>query len=190
MSHSVRKGFCRDCRANVQQVRRFDSKLLWLFDALTFRFASRFRVGSWHCLQCTRKSVYLRLPRPGARNIVIGGERTTEASVETAGNYIQRDRSLIASQERSSRYSPKYRESIVQKILDGHVTIAEIRRELNLSESDIISWIGIVVRDKSEKIEQLTQVIQAISDDRPPKFLETTNENPDDVIDVNTSNGS
>lgn len=186
MSRSVRKGYCRDCQANVNHVRRFDSNIAWLLDTMTFYFVSRFRLGAWHCLQCTRKSVYLKLPRPGGRTIVIGGDSSPKdfADVEGAGNYIRRDRSLVARRERSSRYSAKYRESIVQKILDGHATIAEVKRELSLSESDLIDWIASVVAEQAEKIAQMTKMLEAFSADENVHLLTTDRNMADDVLEA------
>lgn len=165
MSKRVRKGYCRDCQANVDHVRRFVSSLAWLLDHLSFRFISRFRLGSWHCLQCTRNSIYLNLPRADARTIQIGRSASPESNenqVESAGNFLRSEQSLIAKKQRLSRFSPKYRENVVQKILAGHVTIGEMCRELDLSEADIIEWFAELFENQSNKIQQLKDLVMAL----------------------------
>lgn len=90
--------------------------------------------------------------------------------VEHAGNYLRREKSLVARRERCSRYSEKYRESIVQKILDGDSTIAEVRRELDLSEQDILDWIALAYFDQAKKIEELNAIIFALTEGAPMRI--------------------
>ncbi len=175
MSSRVRKGFCKDCCANINHTRIFRSKIGWFLDFITFRFVSRFRLGPWRCPQCNRRSFYLHLPR-GSANTIRPSTRLRSVAeeekvvVEHAGNYLRREKSLVARRERCSRYSEKYRESIVQKILDGDSTIAEVRRELDLSEQDILDWIALAYFDQAKKIEELNAIIFALTEGAPMRI--------------------
>lgn len=185
MSRRVRKGYCRDCQANVDHVRKFTSALAWLLDHLSFQFFSRFRLGSWHCLQCTRNSIYLNLPRVDARTIQLGQSPQTtpdEIQVESVGNFLRGEHSLIAKKQRLSRFSSKYRENVVQKILAGHVTIAEMCRELNLSEADVIEWFAEVFESQSSQIQQLKDLVLAMGPNGVIRRIDAPDEVPNNVI--------
>ena len=175
MTIRVRKGFCKDCCANVNHTRRFDSLFAWFLDVVTFQFVARFRLGPWRCIQCTRKTVYLSLPRSEAKTVQLGTESEDQNQddglvVESGGNFLRREKSLVARRERCKRYSDKYRESIVQKILDGDSTIAEVRRELDLSEQDILDWIALAYDDQGQKIKELTSIITALTEGAPMRI--------------------
>ena len=119
-------------------------------------------------MQCTRRSIYLHLPRSDAKTIQIGNEANSRGTedgliVEQAGNFLRREKSLVARKERCSRYSDKYRESIVQKILDGDTTIADVRHELGLSEPDVLDWIALAYEEQGRKIKELEEIIFALT---------------------------
>ncbi len=188
MSRSVRKGYCRDCQANVNHLRRFVSHIAWLLDALTFRFIGRFRFGYWHCMQCTRKSVYLPLARRDVRTIApLQTESESESHpVETAGNYL-RNESLLSKKGRISRYSSKYREGVVKKILSGHATIAEMKRELNVSEADLLDWIASAFDGQNGKIRQLTEIINRLNANGNVQLLKLQEELRDNVVEASAT---
>lgn len=186
MASRLRKGFCKDCCVNVSHARNFRTKLGWFLDMITFQFASRFRLGSWRCLQCTRRSIYLRLPRSDAKTLQIDDSAKLDPKedglvVESGGNYLRREKSLIARKERCSRYSDKYRESIVQKILDGDSTIAEVRQELGLSELDILDWISLAYDDRGRKIKELEELIYVVTEGSTMR-IESEDPLPDHVV--------
>ena len=101
--------------------------------------------------------------------------------VESGGNYLRREKSLIARKERCSRYSDKYRESIVQKILDGDSTIAEVRQELGLSELDILDWISLAYDDRGRKIKELEELIYVVTEGSTMR-IESEDPLPDHVV--------
>lgn len=193
MSKPVRKGYCRDCQANVKHVRRFRSALTRSFDKLTFRFMARFRLGSWHCLQCTRNTIYLALPRADVRTIHIGRAeqpKSEETQVESAGNFLRNEHSLVAKKQRLSRYSPKYREGVVHKILSGHVTVAEMCRELELSETDLMEWFAAVFDEQAIKIKQLSSLIEALGENGMIQRISAEDEFDHNVIDSKSAGKS
>ena len=58
-----------------------------------------------------------------------------------------------------------------------------MRRELDLSEADLVDWIAIVVEGQTEKIAQLTKIIQVFSADGQIQALETDLESNGEVLD-------
>ena len=186
MASRLRKGFCKDCRANVSHARRFRTKLGWLLDFLTFQFTARFRLGSWRCPQCGRRSIYLHLPRSDVKTIQFGDNTKSETTedgltVEHAGNFLLNEKSLLARRERCNRYSEKYRESIVHKILVSDTTIAEVRQELGLSEQDILDWIAQAYDDRGLKIKELEEIIFVLTHGSTMR-IDSEDQLPDRVV--------
>lgn len=190
MNRSMRKGYCRDCRANVNHVRRFVSNIAWLLDTLSFQFMGRFRLGHWHCPQCTRKSFYLPLARRDARTIPpLNSKEPIAPQVESAGNFL-RSQSLVARKSHASRYSAKYREGVVKKILSGRVTLSEMSREISVPEVELIDWIATAFNDQQSKIRQLTDVIKMLNANGNLHLLRTPEELPADIVESNLSRDS
>ena len=186
MASRLRRGFCKDCCANVSHARRFRTKLGWLLDVLTFQFSARFRLGSWRCLQCSRHSIYLHLSRSDAKTIQFGDNSKQEASedgltVEHGGNFLLNEKSLLARRERCNRYSEKYRESIVHKILVGDTTIADVRQELGLSEQDVLDWIAQAYDDRGQKIKELEEIIFVLTNGSTMR-IDSEDQLPDRVV--------
>ncbi len=122
-------------------------------------------------MQCEHHRFYLPLRRKNAPEYrpEDGSPETNETNETTprtpggelVGNFIRTDQSLVIRRNRASRFSPKYRDGIVQKILLG-TAMADIRRELNLSEQDLVDWIADMLARKQEKIEQLQSTLDQI----------------------------
>lgn len=186
MASRLRRGFCKDCCANVSHARRFRTKAGWLLDVLTFQFSARFRLGSWRCLQCARRSIYLHLSRSDAKTIQLGDNAKQEAgedglTIEHGGNFLLNERSLLARRERCNRYSEKYRESIVHKILAGQTTIPEVRQELGLSEQDLLDWIAQAYDDRNQKIKELEEIIYVLTHGSTIR-IDAEDQLPDQVV--------
>jgi transposase-like protein len=156
----TKHGFCPDCRKNVHHVHVFRSIAARLVDGCTLWLVPKvLRLGSWHCRVCNRHSTLLAFCQSGALDY----ERQTPEVVQTAaGNFIKRDQSLVMRSERNSRYTKKFRQSVVERILNGKATLSSIREELNLSESDLIGWINEVVEGQAELISQLNRMVDVL----------------------------
>jgi len=74
---------------------------------------------------------------------------------ESVGNFIKTDSSLLMKSTRLQRYSEKYRDAVVRRILSGTASIQQVREEKRLSESEIIDWISDLVERQQQKIETL-----------------------------------
>ncbi len=89
-------------------------------------------------------------------------EESESPASEKVGNFLRSDESLILQSTRASRYSRKYREGIVERILAGQATISQIRNELGVSEREVLDWINERVFRQQAKIAKLTQVVKSV----------------------------
>jgi len=163
-----------------------------LLDVLTLRILHLFRVGPWYCNQCERKSYLLKLSRwnystrPDVDDATQGDEADSETGFEPAGNYIKAEQSLVMRENRASRFSQKYRDAAVLRILTGDSTISQTRRDLKVSEKDLIDWMANLFTRKEEKIAELTEAIDNIRSSLPQELrltLEAAAEGSADVED-------
>ena len=92
------------------------------------------------------------------------GETTEEPDVEFehVGNVTRGDDSLLVRKARAARYSKKFRESVVERILTGKSTISQLRNELDLSERDLLDWVNEKVVMQGRQIKKLSQVVDAV----------------------------
>ncbi len=159
---------------HVAQYRfRFFRQLRW---AIT-RFFLKFRFGRWHCTVCgtdcgrllrprTKVDQWEFKPRPERdnpeRDSRLNKSDKSDGAAQPVGNFLLQERSMAAKQERTFPFTDKFRESIIERLLNGHVTIREIRDELHLSEADLLSWIDDCLQQKQRRIEELTALLTAL----------------------------
>ncbi len=74
---------------------------------------------------------------------------------ESVGNFIKTDSSLLMKSTRLQRYSEKYRDAVVRRILTRSSSIKQVREEKQLSESEITDWIADFFQRQQEKIDAL-----------------------------------
>ena len=96
----------------------------------------------------TKKPVASPDPKPAAQPI---------------GNFLKSDRSLTNRKHRLERFSEKYRDAVVRRILAGTATISQIRNDKQLSETEIAEWIADLFDRREKKIEQLERIVNSIS---------------------------
>ncbi|MEL7498224.1 MAG: hypothetical protein AAFN77_11480 [Planctomycetota bacterium] len=156
-------------------------------------FLSSCRVGPWYCLHCEKRTIFRRATRADAVDYRIIDPTEPLASPEDSvwvkadsqtmkaddatpvdqpiGNFIKSEKSLVVRKTRLLRFSEKYRDSIVERILSGNSTLTEVRHEKSLSEREILDWIA----DRVERLEielqqhhgdRLPPVLQIIANDR------------------------
>lgn len=124
-----------------------------IFDTATL-FVLNF--GPWYCSRCENQNRVLpwfRRREPTLRQIDDGSEQI--------GNFIRSDGSLVLRKKRSSRYSPKFREGVVFRLLGGKTNIAQLTTDLSVTEADLMAWIHEVLSSRDERIEQLTKLLTA-----------------------------
>ena len=168
-------GYCPMCMQNIEHSRVFSSGMFRVMDASTFQVCKIFRLGPWHCYQCERKSIYLRRPDRGAPTFhtkLARSEFTETVSEEPGvdepiGNFLKTDHSLVMRDKRTKRFSQKFRESAVERLLSNATSISQLRQELEVGESDIVDWIAEFVSRKRDQIEQLTRFIALMQETFP-----------------------
>lgn len=154
MSSGVYKlGYCVSCRRNVHHFRGSKSWSARCFDFVSLYV---FNFGPWYCSRCECRSQILpwfRRKEPTLRRIDDG--------TEAIGNFIRSDGSLVLRKKRSSRYSQKFREGVVLRLLTGKTNLAQLTTELKVTEADLMSWVNEVLLSRDERIQQLTSLLKS-----------------------------
>lgn len=146
-------GYCKDCRRNVQHFRGKKSLRAGVVDLLSLYILN---YGPWYCSQCERRSRslhWIRKSEPTIHHIEDGTERI--------GNFIRSDGSLVLRKKRSSRYSTKFREGVILRLLGGKTTIAQLTTELKVTEADLLAWISEVIENRDNRIGELTSLLRS-----------------------------
>ena len=86
----------------------------------------------------------------------------TEPEFEHVGNVTRTDDSLLVRQSRAARYSEKFRDGVVDRVLSGQSSISQIRNELNLSERDLLDWVKDRVTRQDDQIFKLTKIAETV----------------------------
>ena len=96
------------------------------------------------------------------KSVSLDEDQDSESVAEHVGNVTRSDDSLLVRKARAARYSKKFREGVVDRILSGNSTITQVRRELGLSERDLLDWINDRVLRQDQRIAKLGQVVEAV----------------------------
>ena len=86
------------------------------------------------------------------RHSYAASDTTPEA--EPVGNLVQ-DLSPVLQLNRPYRFTEKFRDSMVTRILEGKVTISSLVENGEYCEAELVSWIAVKVKRQEEKIETL-----------------------------------
>ena len=156
-------GYCRNCVKNVPHYEWYSSALFRLVDQMTFRKFRLIGVGPWHCVHCQIGTFYLRPAREDAVDYPIpasDSESDSTTKIETGqtesiGNFIREDESLVLRATRLKRFSQKYRDAVVRRVLKGSSTMAQVRQEMDVTEAELIVWISDVFDRQQVKIDSL-----------------------------------
>ncbi len=153
-------GYCASCMTNIPHVRRIANPVIWAVDLVSVRLvAPFFRLGPWYCVQCNNRKFLLPTRRRAAGTFDPGAEES--AQVESVGNYIRTTESLVMRRNRARRYSQKYRDGVVQRLIGGTATISQIGQELDLTERDLVDWIADALAGKQDRIDELTALLKS-----------------------------
>lgn len=93
------------------------------------------------------------------------------AEFERVGNVTRSDDSLVVRRARASRYSKKFRDGVVDRVLSGQSSISLVRSELDLSERDLLDWVQDRVARQDEhiaKLEQIVEVVEHLTNESSP----------------------
>lgn len=175
-------GYCRNCVKNVPYVEWHTSSLFQFLDNMTFGKLRMLRIGPWHCVHCQSQSIVLRRTQADAVDYPIqdlessGSHQNQDVApghAESVGNFIRTDESLVMRSNRLKRFSEKYRDAVVRRILKGSTTMAQVRQEMDVSETELVDWIADIFDRQQAKLDALGSVADAfpalrIVDDNSP----------------------
>lgn len=158
-----RTGWCPRCQRRVQHTHTGSGPVWWLH-WLTLNALPRLGLGGWSCDSCYSRQWWLRgVFRRTARK---------EDEFEQAGNFLLADYSLIRRSLRNSRYSRKFRDSVVDRLLTGQARIDSIREELKIREPDLLAWIGDRIHRQQERIAELSRLLELLAGNQILERLE------------------
>ena len=109
-----------------------------------------------------RRKRKTKVLEPSAAQAEAESARASQPEFEHVGNVTRSDDSLLVRKARAARYSKKYRESVVERIMSGKSTISQVRKELGLSERDLLDWLNDRMIKQDQQIVKLTQVVEAV----------------------------
>lgn len=150
-------GYCSACSRNVQHFRGPKKLAARLIDAFSLYVLN---YGPWFCSHCDRKAKslpWIRKRQPTNRRI---SDRLNGA--QRVGNFIRSD-GLVLRKKRSGRYSRKYREGVVSRLLNGRTSVVQLTAELDVSEADLMAWISDLLEERDERIVELTSLLRSYS---------------------------
>ncbi|MCH2182194.1 MAG: transposase [Mariniblastus sp.] len=153
---STSMGYCSRCEQNVLHARAETGRLADWLEWPTFKLTRLLRPPVWQCGQCGHRVHFLGRCHQDADTLEMEWPVT---AVQEDGNFIRRDRSLLLQKQRSARFSQKYRDGIVQRLVSGTTTMNQVSRELEVSESDLLAWVADLLERRDEMIKTLTQQV-------------------------------
>jgi hypothetical protein len=151
-----RDGLCSRCGKTTVHA-HMATGLGWWFHHLTGQVLPRLGLGRWSCEKCYRQRWWLS---PWFRR---DAETGGASGFEADGNFLLNDYSLVRRSLRSSRYTRKFRDSIVERLLSGQVRMDTVRSELRVRENDILAWIADRMHRQQERINQLTSMLELLA---------------------------
>jgi hypothetical protein len=184
--------FCRNCLKNVPHYREIRMPVLRILDVLSLRCLSWFRIGPWFCVHCERRTSFLKGERyDAAHSDSAAPDPEWEAADDTldpshaahpVGNFIKEEESLVIRSKRMKRFSEKYRDSVVRRIMSGKTSMAQVRQEKKLSEGELIDWIADLFDRMQSKLDGNVDPLgaqRALEFQAPPPDLFQSDSIPD-----------
>jgi transposase-like protein len=89
-----------------------------------------------------------------------GDSGSAKPAQTSAGNFLRNNQSLVMRSARSDRFTEKFRDGMVQRILNGTTTIAEVREQHHLTEQDVIDWMKHSFDRKQKRIDRLVEILR------------------------------
>ena len=151
MAINEKLGYCEGCGENTN-FRLVAARVLhrpWTW--LTTHLAG----GPWYCEQCRCERWSIHRPLKSSAE----ADDRSAGSV-SVGNFIRGDSNLVMQSTRSSRYSEKFRASVVRRVLEAKQSLAQIADELDIPQADLLVWVAQQFDHKQQQIEQLKRTIE------------------------------
>lgn len=151
-----REGLCKRCGKSTPHS-HMATGAGWWFHRFTGHLLPRLGFGRWSCEKCYAQHWWLSA-RAGR-----AAETGESPEFEVDGNFLLNDYSLVRRSLRSSRYTRKFRDSIVERLLSGQVRLDTVRSELRVRENDILAWIADRMHRQQERITQLSSLLELLA---------------------------
>ena len=163
------KAFCPDCLRILSHQRYHSSFASWMnvFSLGVFR---RCGLGPWFCRQCGRKSFWLpksthklieRVAHDSDQRIAAAAENQDDET-DIAGNVFLEEQSLARRVELSNKFSEKYRDNIVERIISSRTLISRVCNDLEVTEADIQFWIKQWVQRRFELLRRHPEMAEKL----------------------------
>ena len=149
-------GYCDQCLYNIEHVRSVKDPIARALDGATWKITRFLGIGPWYCISCGSRKLLVPTYRRNVKNYdprVAEPPKPKPDEFDRVGNFIQTDLSLKVRADRKGRYSEKFRDSVVEKLLGGKTKFSEIRNEIDVSEQDLQSWIARYHEKRIERIK-------------------------------------
>ncbi len=104
----------------------------------------------------------LVVPHSTSPSINVVTPLENEPSAIPVGNYLRSDSSLLMRSARLNRFSEKYRDAVVRRILSGMTTITRVREDKQLSDTEITGWIADLFERQQKRIDSLENAVRSI----------------------------
>ena len=153
-------GYCACCVSNESHVRKVPDGIYWILDICTLSSLETFRIGPWFCLECNTEQLYLPLIKsPRAIENIRLAKEDANPQLRSVGNFLRSEQSLVQRRRRTLRYSEKFRDDMVLRLLNGNTTLAQVRRDHNVTEQDIKDWLTDMRGRHSDRLAEFDQLV-------------------------------
>ena len=156
MTNSLQSSYCGICLKNVPHRRYIRSASGRWLDRHFGNWARRIRLGPWYCIHCDNCQLFLAAVNADADDyrVVDPGEIDDDhrphlaardrgsADAEVVGNFLKTEQSLVHRSHRSERFSTRFRDDLVDRLLQGRLTLNDLRAEHQVSEREVLDWIA------------------------------------------------
>ncbi len=157
-------GYCSSCMKNIPHFRATSPILVRTLDRLNVNALKLLNIGPWYCAHCESKSFLLKneiesaLRHDPAESLAAESELNSAKEPEQAepiGNFLKGEQSLVARASRLKRFSEKYRDAIVKRLLDGKLTFSQVRSEQKITEVELTDWISDLFHRMQLKLDEV-----------------------------------
>lgn len=159
-------GYCDQCLYNIDHIRSVKHPFARAIDTMTGKCARFLGLGPWYCINCGSRRLLAPVHRRNVENydprLAEEFDRESDPGrheFDRVGNFIHSDHSLKVQVDRENMFTEKYRDNVVEKLMDGKISITEVRNELGISELDVQRWIA---KYHSKRIEFTTLALARI----------------------------
>lgn len=165
----MRNGHCVQCGGPTRHA-HLAQGLFWRLHQSTFQLLPRLGLGRWACTECySERALLAPVRRPT-------GVETSGSTFEPDGNFIVGNLSLVRRSLKTSRYTEKFRDSVVERLVSGQVNLESVRSELRVREADVMAWIADRLQRQQDRVSQLTRMLEVLAGSHPADRLESDQE--------------